>query len=375
MDMIKIGIVGAGQIGKAHLEEYMNIPGAAIIAICDINLEEAKRVAAKYGVSNVYADYREMLQQQKLDAIDVCLHNNYHMPVTTAALEAGIHVYCEKPIAGSYADGLRMVETAKACGKLLHIQLAHLYHIETRAAKQLIDAGKLGKLYHARSAGFRRRNRPYVDGYGSAAFTRKETAGGGALYDMGVYHIARMLYLMGNPKVERITGRTYQEMAMDEERRLRSGFDVEEMAAGLVCLEGGITLDIIESWSMQLGGLEGSSLVGSEGGIRLSGAVSDRETNGFSFHTIIADLDMDCTVNLERVESRQRMLSPYPDAYTSSQHHWIAALRKQVPLLPTADIALNTMLISEGLYLSQQWGREVSAEEVIRGSKSTSIVL
>lgn len=375
MDTIKIGIVGAGQIGKAHLEEYMNIPGAAIIAICDINLEEAKRVAAKYGVSNVYADYREMLQQEELDAIDVCLHNNYHMPVTTEALEAGIHVYCEKPIAGSYADGLKMVKTAKACGKLLHIQLAHLYHIETRAAKQLIDAGKLGKLYHARSTGFRRRNRPYVDGYGTAAFTRKETAGGGALYDMGVYHIARMLYLLGNPQVERITGRTYQEMAMDEERRLRSGFDVEEMAAGLVCLEGGITLDIIESWSLQLGGLEGSSIVGSEGGIRLPGAVSDREANGFSFHTTIADLDMDCTVNLERADWRQRMLSPFPDAYATSQHHWIAALQGQVPLLPTADIALNTMLISEGLYLSQQLEREVSAEEVARGSKSTSIVL
>lgn len=375
MDTIKIGIVGAGQIGKAHVEEYMDIPGAELVAICDINLEEARRVAVKYGIPGVYADYREMLRQEELTAIDVCLHNNYHMPVTTAALEAGKHVYCEKPIAGSYTDGLRMVEAAKRCGRLLHIQLAHLYDKETKAAKQLIDAGKLGKLYHARSTGFRRRNRPYVDGYGTAAFTRKETAGGGALYDMGVYHIARMLYLMGNPKVERITGRTYQEMPMDEERRARSGFDVEEMAAGLVFLEGGITLDIIESWSLQLGGLEGSSIVGSEGGIRLPGAVSDRETNSFSYHTTIADLDMDCTVNLERADWRQRMLSPYPDAYASSQHHWISALQGQVPLLPTADIALNTMLISEGLYLSHQLGREVSADEVAQGSKSTSIVL
>lgn len=375
MDTIKIGIVGAGQIGKAHVEEYMDIPGAELVAICDINLEEARRVAVKYGIPSVYADYREMLRQEELAAVDVCLHNNYHMPVTTAALEAGKHVYCEKPIAGSYKDGLQMVEAAKRCGKLLHIQLAHLYDKETRAAKQLIDAGKLGKLYHARSTGFRRRNRPYVDGYGTAAFTRKETAGGGALYDMGVYHIARMLYLMGNPKVERITGRTYQEMPMDEERRVRSGFDVEELAAGLVFLEGGITLDIIESWSLQLGGLEGSSIVGSEGGIRLSGAVSDRETNSFSYHTTIADLDMDCTVNLERADWRQRMLSPFLDAYASSQHHWISALQGQVPLLSTADIALNTMLISEGLYLSHQLGREVSADEVAQGSKSTSIVL
>ncbi|WP_019636301.1 Gfo/Idh/MocA family protein [Paenibacillus fonticola] len=375
MDTVKIGIVGAGQIGKAHLEQYMDIPGAAVTAICDINLEEARRVADRHGIAKVYADYREMLEQEELNAVDVCLHNNYHMPVTVAALEAGKHVYCEKPIAGSYTDGLRMVETARRCGKMLHIQLAHLYDKETKAAKQIIDAGKLGRLYHARSTGFRRRNRPYVDGYGTAAFTRQETAGGGALYDMGVYHIARMLYLMGNPKAERIAGRTYQEIAMDEERRASSGFDVEEMAAGFVRFAGGITLDIIESWALQLGGLEGSSIVGSEGGIRLPGAVSDREPHGFSFHTTIAGLDMDCTIDLERADRRNRMLSPYPDAYASSQHHWISALQGQVPLLPTAEIALNTMLISEGIYLSHRLGREVTTDEVAQASQSTAIAL
>ncbi|MBB6672725.1 Gfo/Idh/MocA family protein [Cohnella nanjingensis] len=375
MKTIKIGLIGAGQIGKQHLERYASIPGAEIAAVCDLNAEEANRVAQQYGIPQVCSDFRELLAQPDIDAVDVCLHNNFHEPVSTEALLAGKHVYCEKPIAGAYADGLKMVETAKRAGRMLHIQLGQLYTKETKTAKQLIDAGKLGKLYHARSTGFRRRNRPYVDGYGTPAFTRKEIAGGGALFDMGVYHISQLLYLLGNPLPLRISGQLYQEMAMDEARRANSGFDVEEFAAGFVKLEGGITLDIAESWAISLGGFEGSAIVGSEGGIRFPGSISNGERHGFSFHATTADLDVDGKIDLDLADLRRRRLSEFPDAYESSQHHWVAALRGEVPLLNTAEIALHTMLISEGLYLSHEKGREVTADEVREFSVSRSVRL
>lgn len=191
MEQRRIAIIGAGQIGKHHLNEYHRVGGADIVAICDINEAEARRVAEENQIPHVYADFRELLKRDDIEAVDVCLHNNFHAPVSIAAMEAGKHVYCEKPIAGSYRDGAAMLEAARATGKMLHIQLATLYTKETKAAKILIDGGKLGKLYHARSTGFRRRGRPFVDGYGTTAFTQKATASGGALYDMGVYHISR----------------------------------------------------------------------------------------------------------------------------------------------------------------------------------------
>ncbi|MBP2001966.1 putative dehydrogenase [Paenibacillus shirakamiensis] len=375
MQPVKIGIIGTGQIGKLHLDRYQQIPGVEVVAVCDVYAAEAQRVAQRYGISQVFTDLRELLAVPEIQAVDICLHNNFHEPATMAALAAGKHVYCEKPIAGSYIDGLSMVQAAAAAGRMLHIQLSQLYTRETKTAKQLIDADKLGRLYHARSMGFRRRNRPYVDGYGTPAFTQKETAGGGALLDMGVYHISRMLYLLGNPAPERISGQIYQEMAMHEERRTSSGFNVEEFAAGFVKLAGGITLDIAESWSIHLGGFEGSSIVGSEGGVRFPGSMSEGNTHEFSFHTTIADLDIDGSIDLELADLRRRRLSAYPDAYESSEHHWIAALRGEVALLPTAEIALSTMLISEGLYLSHEWGREVTREEVIEHSLSRSVSL
>ncbi len=366
MNEVRIGVIGVGIIGKRHVEEYATIPGAKVVAVADIDEAEAQRVAAHYGIPHVYADFRQLLERDDIDAVDVCLHNNLHAPVTIAALEAGKHVYCEKPIAGSYADGRAMVETAQRVGKKLHIQISNLYSKEVKAAKTIIEEGGLGRIYHARSKGFRRRGRPYVDGYATPAFVKKEVAGGGALFDMGVYHIAEILYLIGAPEVERITGKVYQETPIDERRRAESGYNVEELGTGFVRMEGGLTLDIIEAWAMHLDRLDGSIILGSQGGIRL---------RPFSYHTTSWDMELDATINLDAMEYRRSRLYDNADAYQSSQRHWIAALQGRVELLPTADIALKTMLIQEGIYLSDKLGREVTAEEVKGGSQSTAIAV
>jgi predicted dehydrogenase len=366
LNPIRIGIIGVGQIGKKHLEAYTAIEGAELVAAADINAAELERVADKYGIPSRYSDFSELLKRDDIDAVDVCLHNNYHAPVTIAALQAGKHVYCEKPIAGSFVDGKTMVEAAAAFGRKLHIQLAQIYDAEAKAAKILIDEGKLGQIYHARSMGHRRRGRPYVDGYGSQTFVKKEEAAGGALYDMGVYHISQLLYLLGNPAVERISGKTYQETDMDENRKQQSGYNVEELGLGFVRFEGGLTMDILEAWAIHLSPFESSSIAGSKGGIRL---------HPFSYHTTLCDLDMNATFDLGAMTYRHHKLRDNEDAYDSSQHHWVASLQGRVPLLPTADIALQTMLISEGIYLSERLGREVTADEVLEHSVRTSIHL
>jgi predicted dehydrogenase len=363
---VRIGIIGVGQIGKSHLRRYQDIEAAEIVAIADIDEAEAKRVREHFDIPHMYTDFRELLSRDDIEAVDVCLHNNLHMPVTVAALEAGKHVYCEKPMAGAYCDAERMYQTAQAQDLKLSIQLSTLFSKETKAAKALIDDGMLGHIYHARSTGLRRRGRPYVDGYGSPAFVQKQNSGGGALYDMGVYHIANMLYLLGNLDILRVSGKTYQEMPMDPTRQQRSGYSVEEMGLGFVRLEDNVTLDIIEAWAIHLDKLEGSVVLGSLGGVRL---------DPFGFFQSVGDLDLNSTANLDGLEWRLHTVREVGDVYDSAQHHWIAALQGRVDLLPTAELALNTMLISEGIYLSSKLGREVTAEEVKEASESTAIKL
>src|SRR5262245_34702456 len=101
-DKIRIGLIGTGQIGKHHLDVYtQKVPAAEIVAVCDASEAEARRVAEKYRVPHVCTDFRELFARGDIQAVDVCLHNNLHAPVTVAALQAGKDVYCEKPMAGS----------------------------------------------------------------------------------------------------------------------------------------------------------------------------------------------------------------------------------------------------------------------------------
>ncbi len=175
---IRIGIIGCGIIGRHHIAHYAKMAEQCeVVALCDISQPCVEQTAKDFGIKHTYTDFRKLIQRDDLDAIDVCLHNNFHRPATDAALCAGKHVYCEKPMAGSYRDAAAMYQTARETGKKLSIQLATLFVPETRAAKELIDAGELGELYFARSSGFRRRGRPYVDGYGQAALRAEEVCG------------------------------------------------------------------------------------------------------------------------------------------------------------------------------------------------------
>ncbi|HEV2472308.1 MAG TPA: Gfo/Idh/MocA family oxidoreductase [Chthonomonadales bacterium] len=365
-EAVRIGIIGCGQIAQHHLTNYSKIPDAAVVACADIDRSAADSTAERYGIPSVYYSGWELLKRDDLTAIDICLHNNLHMPATVAALEAGKHVYCEKPMAGTYRDAETMLRAAESTGRMLHIQLGRIYSDECRAAMELIKAGELGDLYHGRSTGFRRRGRPFVDGYGRMPFVQKHNSGGGALYDMGVYHISEMLYLLSNPAPVRISGKTYQKLAMDETRARESGYSVEELGLGFVRLDGDLTIDVIEAWAMNLGGLEGSSVLGTKGGVCLE---------PFRFYRSVGDLDLNAEIDLESASLRWRRLRDPEDIYGSSQRLWVAALQGRAALLPTASIALNTMLISEGIYISNRRGEEVSAVEVRECSQSTPVPL
>ncbi len=363
-DEVKLGIIGTGQIGKMHLKKYQQVAGARMVAACDIDEKEVKRVAAECSIPHVFTNFRELLAMDEIVAVDVCLHNNLHAPMSIAAMEAGKHVYCEKPLAGSYVDAERMFNKSQELGRMLSMQLGSLFGKETLAAKRLIEDGHLGKPYYAKSSYYRRRGRPFVDGYGTSAFVQKATASGGALFDMGVYHIGQMLYLLGNPDVLTISGTTHQETDMYEKRRREGKYDVEELAVALVRLDGGITFSIEEAWAVHLGGTDGCKLAGSKGGLSLA---------PFAFHTTISDMEMDATFDLGSAMTRWLRIFPETAAYQSSQDHWVAALRGQVELLPTAAVGLNTMLISEGIYLSMKLGREVTPDEVREHSVSTAL--
>ncbi len=356
VDKVRLGIIGTGQIGTHHMEKYQPIEDAEIVAVADLREGEARRLAEKYGIPHVYTDYHDLLARDDIQSVDVCLHNRLHMPVTIDALRAGKNVYCEKPMSWTYSEAQAMADAAAETGQMLHIQLSTLYRPETRAAKRLIDEGHLGTLYYAKSSGYRRRGRPWVDGYGSAAFVNTATSGGGAMLDVAVYHIARILYLLGNPEVLTVSGNTAQMLDMYEDRRASGAYNVEELGSGLVRLAGGITFFIEEAWAIHSDQGDNEYVYGSKGGVRI---------DPLAYYTTLADIEMNATpADLEHIDWRWHQCDPLTTYYSDSQRHWIAAQQGRVPLLDTAGLALRTSLITEGIYISSHLGREVTAEEI-----------
>lgn len=361
---IRVGVIGTGIIGKKHLNDYKNTPGIEIVAIADVNEQVLKETQKMFNVPYAYKDFRDLLKRDDIDAVDVCVHNNLHAPITIEALKAGKHVYVEKPIAATYADAKAMIDTAREYKRMLHVQMDSVFSIESRLAKSLISEGRLGEIYFARATFHRRRGRPYVDGYATPPFVQKYWAGGGAMLDVGVYPIAQILYLMNTPKIEKVKGKVYQKVPMNEKRRQESNYDVEEFATGVVQLEKDIMMDFAIAWAVNLDSFEGSYILGFLGGIRL---------NPFGFFTIMGDADGSVAFDLKSLDYRRHQLYPNEDAYDSSFHHWVAALQGRVTLLPTAELALQHVIIAEGTYLSSKLGREVTVEEIVENSKSTAI--
>ena len=151
---------------------------------------------------------------------------------------------------------------------------------------------------------------------------------------------------------------------MYADRRANSGYDVEELGLGFVRLAGRITMAVEISWAIHYEGTESSKVLGTRGGVKLE---------PFGFYTTVGDMELDGSFDLKRAEFRLRSCDPTYEAYDSSQRHWVAMLQGRVPGVDTASLALKTALISEGIYLSSQLGREVTAEEVRERSVSTAV--
>jgi predicted dehydrogenase len=286
-EKIRIGMIGCGQIAQQHLVRYATMSDrVSLVAASDINEACASETGAKYAIPHVYANFREMLKRDDLDAIDVCLHNNLHRPATEAALRAGKHVYCEKPMAGSYRDAEAMLKMAKETGRKLSIQLAQVFAPETRAAKELIDARRAGRGLSRAIDGLSS-SRPAVRGRLWDADVRAEAQQRRRRH---VRH-GRLPHLAhpvpdGQPERHARVGQDVPEDGMDETRRKTSGYDVEELGLGLVRFAGGVTMDLIESWAIHLDSFEGSFVVGSKGGVRIE---------PFGFFRSYGDLDVSGT--------------------------------------------------------------------------------
>jgi predicted dehydrogenase len=245
-----------------------------VTAFCDIIPERAQKAAEKYGVpgANVYSDYRKMLSQEKLDTVSVCTENAVHAEITIAALNAGLNVFCEKPMAVTGVEADAMVAAAKKNNKKLSVGYQMRFSNESQLLRSEVMAGRLGKIYYAEATTLRRRGVPTW-----GVFLNKAKQGGGPLIDIGTHLVDLTLWTMNDysPVVSAI-GRTFDNLIplggfnngghWDIEK-----FEVEDSAFGTVTLASGAMLVVKTAWACNIKemNLNDTLLLGVKGGADL----------------------------------------------------------------------------------------------------------
>jgi predicted dehydrogenase len=274
---VRVGVVGVGWAGQQHLAAYDALDGVEIAAVAGLEEPMRAELAARYGIEHQVARWEDLLELDALDAVSVAVPTFLHAPITIAALERGLHVLSEKPVARNAAEAEAMVAAARAAGRVLDVGFNHRQRGDIQKLKAVIDAGRLGTPYYAKAWWLRRSGIP---GRGSW-FTTAELAGGGPLVDIGVHVLDYSLFLLGYPTVTAVSASTYDLLASAGFGFSRdagktsvdgsSGFDVEDLATVFMRLEDGGTLLVEASWAAHRtdGDEFGITLYGTGGGAEL----------------------------------------------------------------------------------------------------------
>jgi predicted dehydrogenase len=272
---LRVGVVGVGYAGTAHLESYAELPGVEVVALAGKEEERLASLGAEYGIPHLVSDWEDLVMLDDLDAVSIASPNVLHHPIAVAALRAGKHVFCEKPLAITAEQAREMVEAAHENDRVLEVAFNHRRRADVQWARRYLEDEGIGRIYHSRASWKRRAGIPGVNSW----FTSKTLAGGGALIDLGPHVLDSLLFLLGEPRVIAVSAVTHGELgragygAMDRDAQMAGtgGFDVEDLASALFRLDDGSSVAFEITWAGHSVDDEDISieLLGIEGGVRL----------------------------------------------------------------------------------------------------------
>ena len=343
MKTLRVGVIGLG-MGSGHVRNFQSHPNSVVAAVADVDKNKLDTAGEKLGIQNRYSDPLQMLQAEKLDIVSVAVPNKFHKPLTIAALEAGCHVLCEKPMAMNTKEAEEMLAVAEKCRKRLMINFSFRFTPQSFALKKEVESGILGQVYYARTVWLRRRGMPGFGGW----FGQKKMAGGGPVIDLGVHRLDLALWLMGYPKPVWVLANTFDHIASAKAKQTGKVFDVEDMGVAAVKFENGAMLNLEASWA-------GNTKNNEEMETRLFGTAG-----GMRQFNVGEGYDFDAEIYVDR-DGRQydmRLHPPVPEA-TSSMHHFVDCILANKPHIATGEEGVTVMKILDAIYQSAKTGKPI----------------
>ena len=356
---IRSAIIGTGGIANnKHLKALRTVKDVEVVAICDIipeRMTETKQRYPELAGAAEYTDYRELLKDGSIDCVHVCTPNRSHAAITIAALNAGKHVICEKPMAVTFEEASAMCEAAKKNGKLLTVGYQSRQTKENLYAHKRIENGELGEIYFARAHALRRRAIPSW-----GVFLKEDEQGGGPLIDIGTHALDLTLWHMNNYRPVMAVGQTFKKICRDgiDTGNIWGAFDaseftVEDSAFGFVKMENGAVISLDASWAINMLDTREAActLCGTKGGIDFNDGVRINKVVNNAMTSEKPELGAGGVAYFEGLSG----LCP-EDAEANT---FYGAVRGENELLVKPEQAAVVTRILEGIYKSAATGQPV----------------
>ncbi|MFJ4262678.1 Gfo/Idh/MocA family protein [Paenarthrobacter nicotinovorans] len=354
---LKVGVVGIGWAGQQHLKAYSNIDGVEIVAVAGMEPELLALLKEEYSIPHAFARWEDMIELKDLDAVSVAVPTFLHAPIAIAALERGLHVLSEKPLARNAVEGQAMVDAARKAGRVLDVAFNHRRRGDIQALKNVIDEGTLGRPYYAKASWLRRQGIPMLGSW----FTNPALAGGGPLADIGVHVLDYSLHLLGEPKVLAVSASTHSELGprgLGGNARYTASnsshkFEVEDFASAFIRLEGGGTLILEAGWATYRDerDLMDFTVYGTDGGADLrSVGASENPVADVHIFTEKDGQNADFEVVAEPGKAHQAVVDDFVAAIRGGETVWGSH---------DGSLALSRALVLDACYKSALEQREV----------------
>jgi predicted dehydrogenase len=347
-NQLHVGVVGVGGIARdQHMPAWDRLPFTKIVALADVSPEALDEANHRFAVPHRFRDWRELMDRDDIDVVDICTPNRTHAPIALAALARGKHVMCEKPLATTSEEVLALQEAAHRAGRLLMTAQSTRYKPVSRQLKALIDGGMLGDIYYTRAQYLRRRFLPP-----RPTFTERRLSGGGAVMDIGVHILDLAYWFLGCP--EPLSVSAFADAPLAHRHDVggswgdwqRERFDVEDFAAGFIRFAGGAVLTLETSWLAFQSERELIRLqcYGTHGGLTWPEGLLLGETN--------------------KVPWSMRLDEPgTEDVYYEEIRDFAQAIRDGRPSPVPVEQTLNVIRILEAIYQSAQKKTEIVLEQ------------
>lgn len=341
---LRIGLIGAGGISETHCQGWSKLADCELVAITDVNPQAAQKRAQDFKIPSVEPSVKTLVARKDIDVVDVVVPNFFHKDFSIAAMNAGKHVLCEKPLALTRKEVLAMMAASEKTGKKLMAAQHMRFQQETEAMKAYITSNPLGDVYYGRAWYNRRRQLPCRPG-----FMYMKNSGGGCCIDVGVHVLDTALHLMNNFEPVSVTGVSLTKLARRADAWSEWGtidkenLDVEDFAAGFIRFANGAALSLECSFMLNQKSKYTSriDLFGSEAGI----AWPECEVYSTSASKCFVDAKIEF---LPGEAPHHKVIRAFAESVMGDT---------EVPVPPSQSLAVISIL--EGLYKSQKTGSEV----------------